>query len=69
MPIRLLVRHIRPGDRVVICGQPETVARIACSGSQIDLYVLGSSVPHSFSDSDLIGRLRSVPVPPARKAA
>lgn len=69
MPIRLLVRHIRPGDRVVICGQPATVSRIERSGSQIDLYVLGSSAPHSFSDSDLIGRLRPVPALPVKKAA
>ncbi|MFF7411607.1 hypothetical protein [Streptomyces lydicus] len=67
MPIRLIARHIRPGDRVVIHGQPETVARIERTGSQIDLYVLGSSAPHPFSDSDLIGRLRPVPAPPARR--
>ncbi|MET7795708.1 hypothetical protein [Streptomyces decoyicus] len=64
MPIRLLVRHIRPGDRVEICGQPETVTRIERTGDQIDLYVLGSSNPHTFSDSNLIGRLRPVPTPP-----
>lgn len=53
--MRILIRHLNPGDQITICGQPQTVSATAHDGDKVHLHVVGDPYsPYVFPDSDLI---------------
>lgn len=41
MPLVLPPLHLLPGDRVTICGRPETVTRVKDRGAWVHVHVVG----------------------------
>ncbi|MGW4075955.1 hypothetical protein ACWELB_21000 [Streptomyces asiaticus] len=57
---RILVRHIKPGDRVLIDDRPKTVVRVEERDQRVRVFTSGNwLVPYLYTDSDLISLLPS----------
>lgn len=53
--MRILIRHLNPGDQIQIADQPHTVSSVATDSGSVRLYVVGDPhTPYVLPDSALV---------------
>lgn len=60
MTAHTTARHLKPGDRITLCGRHETITRVEHVNGEINVYV-----PDDPNDPYLLGPNEIVPIHPA----